>query len=344
MKKIRTLVVDDSATMRQLLTSALNADEEIEVIGQAAEPYEARQLIKLHNPDVITLDIEMPGMNGLEFLEKIMALRPMPVVMVSTLTKRGASATIQALELGAADYVAKPSPQDPHTFKLLTQKVKQAAQINYQNRTMAVSSAAPALQPLELTPGLQPSLIAIGASTGGVEALVSILRRFPKNCPPTIITQHMPALFVSRFVKRLNSLCQPEVKEAGDNGKLEKGCVYLASGDGAHMQISGGLNLQYQMVPGDPVNGHRPSVDVMFDSAVKAGVGRTVGIILTGMGRDGAAGLLAMREAGARTIGQNEASCVVYGMPKAAFECGAVETQLPLEQIASEILTPAHAA
>ena len=330
---VRVLIVDDSATMRSLIATVLQRDPEIEVVGEAGDPLEAREAIKKLNPDVITLDVEMPNMNGIDFLEKIMRLRPMPVVMVSTLTVRGAEATVEALELGAIDCVAKPSTGGLEGFHDLPFKVKAAAKAKVKPLKPA-SAAKPA--PLEAAPG--DRVIAIGSSTGGVEALIAILSRFPANCPPTVITQHMPATFTKSFSERLDRLCAPKVAEAHDGAALEIGRVYIAPGGEHHLEIGGSGTLRCRLSGGPPVNGHRPSVDVLFRSAAKAAGGRAVGAILTGMGRDGAEGLLAMRRAGARTFGQDEASSVVYGMPKVAFELGAVERQAPLDRLASELL------
>lgn len=336
---IRALIVDDSATMRGLITAALRRDPGIEVVGQATCAAEARQAIKTLNPDVITLDIEMPAMNGLEFLEKIMRLRPMPVVMVSTLTSRGAEATLHALELGAFDCVAKPSVAGLHAFDALAATVRAAARARV--RPMA-ARPVPMARPL---PGMSPSgfrpdgrVLAIGSSTGGVEALLTILTQLPANCPPTVITQHMPETFTRSFAERLNRACAAEVSEATDGAPLLPGQVYLAPGGPAHLQIAGSGTWRCRLRPGDPVSGHRPSVDVLFASVAKAAGSRALGVILTGMGRDGAQGLLAMRQAGGRTLGQDEASCVVYGMPKVAFEMQAVEKQVRLESIAAEII------
>jgi two-component system chemotaxis response regulator CheB len=328
---IRVLIVDDSATMRSLIAAALSRDPQIEVIGQAADPFEARQAIKELNPDVITLDVEMPNMNGIEFLEKIMRLRPMPVVMVSTLTSQGAQATLQALELGAVDCVAKPATAGPHAFDELCAKVVMAARARVRPLTQPVT-----VRPLE---SFEPNgdIIAIGSSTGGVEALITLLSGFPANCPPTVITQHMPAAFTKSFADRLNRLTAPQVSEATDGAPLLPGRVYVAAGGPAHLEVTGSSSLRCLVREGETVNGHRPSVDVLFRSVAKKAGKKAVGIILTGMGRDGAQGLLAMREAGARTFGQDEASCVVYGMPKAAFEIGAVQRQLPLGRLTNEI-------
>jgi two-component system chemotaxis response regulator CheB len=333
MSRTRVLIVDDSATMRSLIAAVLRRDPEIEVIGQAADPLEARQAIKTLDPDVITLDVEMPNTNGLDFLEKIMRLRPMPVVMVSTLTTRGAEATLEAMELGAVDCVAKPSTAGMHAFDDLALKVKVAARA----RVRPLGDAPPRPTPSQnYTPN--GSVLALGSSTGGVEALINILSHFPANCPPTVITQHMPATFTKSFADRLNRLCAPEVREATEGAPLQVGRVYLAPGGEQHLEIGGGEQLRCRVRPGEPVNGHRPSVDVLFRSVARAAGARAVGAILTGMGRDGAQGLLAMRQAGARTLGQDEASCIVYGMPKVAFDIGAVERQFPLDRMATEIL------
>jgi two-component system chemotaxis response regulator CheB len=333
---IRVLVVDDSATMRGLIRATLSRDPEIEVVGEAADPLEARQAIKLHNPDVLTLDIEMPNMTGLDFLERIMRLRPMPVVMVSTLTSRGAEATLQALELGAVDCVAKPVTAGPNAFDELAAKVKIAAGARVRPlATPVAQSGGPS------TFKSNGRVVAIGSSTGGVEALITVLSGFPANCPPTVITQHMPASFTRSFAERLDRMTPPKVREAVDGDVLSPGHIYLAPGGATHLEVVGSSTLRCRLTPSDLVNGHRPSVDVLFASVAKAAKDAAIGVILTGMGRDGAAGLLTMREAGAVTLGQNEATCVVYGMPKAAMEQGAVQRQLPLERIAAQILVEA---
>jgi two-component system chemotaxis response regulator CheB len=330
---VRVLIVDDSATMRSLIATVLQRDPEIQVVGEAGDPLEAREAIKRLNPDVVTLDVEMPNMNGIEFLEKIMRLRPMPVVMVSTLTVRGAEATLEALELGAIDCVAKPSTGGLEGFQDLPFKVKAAAKAKVKPLRTDVA-AKPAL--VDHTP--DDRVIAIGSSTGGVEALIAILTRFPANCPPTVITQHMPATFTKSFSDRLDRLCAPKVAEAADGALLEPGHIFIAPGGEHHLEVAGSGQLRCRLIDGPPVNGHRPSVDVLFRSVAKTAGRRAVGAILTGMGRDGAEGLLAMRQAGAHTFGQDEASCVVYGMPKAAFELGAVERQAPLDRLAAELL------
>lgn len=336
----RVLVVDDSATMRGLISAVLNADPDVKVVGQAADAFEARQAIKQLDPDVVTLDIEMPNMNGLEFLDKIMRLRPMPVIMVSTLTHKGAEATIAALEIGAFDCVGKPHPGDPHPFGGLVEKVKAAARS--QRKAMITNNRAAApIAAAEYRAGRKT--VAIGASTGGVEALIAVLQKFPANCPPTVITQHMPHTFTKSFAERLNRLCAPTVEEATEGARLEIGKIYLAPGGERHLQVANASAPCCRLVDREPVNGHRPSVDVLFDSVAELAGRNAIGVILTGMGRDGAAGLLKMRHAGARTFGQNEKTCVVYGMPRVAYELGAVETQLPLGSIGEEILKAAAA-
>jgi two-component system chemotaxis response regulator CheB len=331
----KVLVVDDSATMRGLITAVLSADPEVSVIGQAGDALEAREAIKKLNPDVVTLDIEMPNMNGLDFLEKIMRLRPMPVIMVSTLTHRGADASLAALEIGAFDCVGKPLPGDARPFGDLAEKVKAAARSQRRQYTQP-TPAAPPHAVADFRVGRK--IVAIGSSTGGVEALIAVLQKFPANCPPTVITQHMPPTFTKSFAERLNRLCAPVVQEATDGARLEIGKIYLAPGGERHLQVANAHAPCCRLIERDPVNGHRPSVDVLFDSVAELAGRNAVGVILTGMGRDGAAGLLKMRHAGARTLGQNEKTSVVYGMPRVAYELGAVEQQLPLNAIGEEIL------
>ncbi|SDC32931.1 two-component system, chemotaxis family, response regulator CheB [Sphingomonas sp. YR710] len=334
---VRCLVVDDSPTMRAMLAALLGRDPEIEVIGSAHDAHMAREMIRELDPDVITLDIEMPHMNGLDFLERLMRLRPTPVVMCSSLTKKGADATLRALELGAVDCYAKPGgglhdvlATDDGT---LAEMVKQAARSR--RRT---SIAAPVVKRSEDSFHSNGKIVAIGASTGGVEALMKLLQGFPENCPPTVVVQHMPATFTSSFAARLDSQCPPRVTEAVHDEPLKQGHVYIAPGGTRHLMIRGAKLPAIRLIEANPVSGHRPSVDVLFRSVVQTVGDTAVGVILTGMGRDGAAGLLEMREGGCRTIGQNEASCVVYGMPRAAQEVGAVEEALPLDRISKAVL------
>ena len=334
----RVLVVDDSPTMRGLITAILNSDPEVRVVGQAGDAIEARAAIKQLNPDVVTLDIEMPNMNGLEFLAKIMQLRPMPVIMVSTMTHRGADATLAALEIGAFDCVGKPSPGEGRPFGDLADKVKAAARSQHRRGVAASAGIDPASAAPVSDYRVGRKIVAIGSSTGGVEALIAVLQNFPRNCPPTVITQHMPPTFTKSFAERLNRLCAPVVEEAVDGARLEIGKIYLAPGGDRHLQVVNASAPSCRLIEREPVNGHRPSVDVLFDSVAELAGRNAVGVILTGMGRDGAAGLLKMRHAGARTIGQNEKTCVVYGMPRVAHELGAVEHQFPLGSIGEEIL------
>ena len=346
MKPARVLIVDDSAAMRGLIRALLSRDPAIEIAGEAGNAQEGRAAIKALNPDVVTLDVEMPGMNGLEFLEKIMRLRPMPVIMVSSLTEAGAAAAIRALETGAFDCIAKPGAGEQDAFAAaLAAKIKEAASSSAK-RLHRISSLSAALQARACAGLYSPdgSIVAIGASTGGVEAIAAILSEFPPNCPPPVITQHMPRGFTKSFSERLNLRCNLNVSEAADGAPLLPGHVYIAPGGEAHLSIAPGHPQRCRLIPGEPVNGHRPSVDVLFQSVANAALRNAVGVILTGMGRDGASGLLAMRRAGARTLGQDEASCLIYGMPKAAFESGAVERKVPLHRMAFEILRMTSAA
>lgn len=337
---IGVLIVDDSATMRGLIAAALKRDPDIEVLGFANDPIEAREQIKKLNPDVVTLDIEMPKMNGLDFLEKIMRLRPTPVVMVSTLTQAGADVTLEALELGAVDCVGKPvgGVTAAEAFGELTLKVKAAAKARVKPYS---GPAAPAERDRDYR--ASDVILAIGSSTGGVEALMTILATFPETCPPTVVTQHMPATFTKSFAARLDRISGATVTEARDGDRLQQGHVYIAPGGEMHMEVTSSSHPVIRLRAGEPVNGHRPSVDVLFESVARLNR-PSVGAILTGMGRDGASGLLAMRQAGARTLGQDEASCVVYGMPRVAFELGGVEKQVSLLRMGPAILNLCSAA
>ncbi|MBN8531958.1 MAG: chemotaxis response regulator protein-glutamate methylesterase [Alphaproteobacteria bacterium] len=338
-KKITVLICDDSAFIRQMFTEMLSAEPDIEVLDTASDPYDARAKIKALNPDVLTLDIEMPNMDGLTFLEKIMTLRPMPVVMASSLTQKGADEAIRALELGAVDCIGKPvSNQNRETIGSL--RAELAAKI----RTAAAAavrggrqpSSAP--KPLSYRPADAQCLIAIGASTGGVEALREVFLKLPANSPPIVIAQHMPEYFTPSFAARLDSLSAVKVREAQHHMRVFPGEACLAPGN-AHLTIVR-LGGEYvcKLDQSPLVNGHRPSVDVLFRSVADAAGGHAVGVILTGMGKDGAEGLLRMRGKGAHTIGQNQASCVVYGMPQAAMKLAAVCEELPLSEIPGKML------
>lgn len=334
--RIRTLVVDDSALIRQLLTSVLSEDPEIEVVGAAPDPFAARDMIKELNPDVITLDVEMPHMDGLTFLKNIMRLRPMPVVMISTLTQAGAEVTLEALEIGAVDFIAKPTTNIANGLGALAAELQ--AKVKNAGRTR-VRQARPAPAPrraaLQRATG---KVIAIGSSTGGVEALKVVLMGMPEDAPPILITQHMPPRFTASFAQRLDRECAMSICEATHNQRVEAGHVYIAPGSHHLELVKDGAQFVCSLRDGDPVSGHRPSVDVLFRSVAKAAGSRAVGSILTGMGKDGAEGLLEMRRAGAMTLGQDEASSLVYGMPRVAFERGAVTRQCSLDHMAEHIL------
>jgi len=336
---VRVLIVDDSAVMRQLLTSLLSDDPEIEVVGTAADPHIARERIKALNPDVITLDVEMPLMDGITFLRKIMTLRPMPVVMISTLTQRGAETTLEALEIGAVDFIAKPTGGDlasglAELAAELQRKVKAAAGVRVGVNRVAPAPEAPRHRP----PRLKEKIVFVGASTGGVEALKTLLMGLPADCPPTLITQHMPPRFTAGFAERLDRQCPMRVSEAVHDETIEHGHVYIAPGS-HHLEIVRvGTRHVCRLSDGPPVSGHRPSVDVLFRSAARVVAKSAVGAILTGMGKDGAEGLLELRQAGGITLGQDEESALIYGMPRAAFERGAVMHQHSLAQMADAIL------
>ncbi len=338
-KPVRVLIVDDSALIRQLLTTLLAADPEIEVVGTADDPYVARDRIKALNPDVVTLDVEMPHMDGITFLRKIMTLRPMPVIMISTLTQAGADVTLEALEIGAVDFIAKPSTDAAHALPALAKELQ--AKVKAAARTRIATRAAVAPAQVKRVPrSVRPNgkIVAIGASTGGVEALKVVLTSLPKDCPPIVITQHMPPRFTAAFAQRLDRECAMAIKEAADGDVLEQGHVYIAPGSHHLQVIKTPTGYRCALDDGAPVTGHRPSVDVLFRSMARA-VGRSaVGVILTGMGKDGADGLLELRKAGGLTIGQDEASSLIYGMPHVAFERGGVMRQCSLTQMADAIL------
>jgi len=336
MTKVKVLIVDDSATIRHLLSEILSRDPGIEVVGQAPEPHVAREMIKALNPDVLTLDVEMPGMNGLEFLDRIMRLRPMPVVMVSTLTARGTEVTLDALAMGAVDYFAKPV-RDAARFlndaaDELIRKVKAAASAQVRPR------AAPRSAPVQDTAPFAHRVIAIGASTGGGGALLGGLAHFPPHCPPTGTTPHMPARLPPSLPARLDQLCAPPVAAAAGAAGPGPGPGCVAPRAGGHLVNTRASQWRCRLIAGGATSGHRPSVDRLFHAVAACAGPRAVGAILTGMGRDGANGLSALRANGADTIGQDEATSIVYGMPRAAQECGAVMRQLPLEKIGPEIL------
>jgi two-component system chemotaxis response regulator CheB len=362
MAKTRVIVVDDSALVRSMLTEIINRQSDMECIGAAADPLVAREMIRNLNPDVITLDVEMPRMDGIDFLSKLMRLRPMPVVMVSTLTERGADVTLRALELGAIDFVAKPKIGVADGLKQLandiTEKIRIAAKAHIHrlpsaaaaptaqttpaNHAAGVSTAAP-------TPAPRPTLasvgrlstekiIFIGASTGGTEATKEVLMSLPADAPAVVITQHMPPGFTRNYAARLDGLCKIRVKEAADGERILPGHAYVAPG-GMHLSVErSGANYVARVHDGDPVNRHKPSVEVLFRSGARVVGPNAIGIMLTGMGADGAKAMREMRDAGAYCVAQNEASCVVFGMPREAIAAGAVQEVLPLKDIAAHVL------
>ena len=338
-KSVRVLIVDDSSLMRRLIRSGLERSDGIRVVGEACDTVQARQMIKQLDPDVITLDVEMPGMNGLEFLEKIMSLRPMPVVMVSTLTVAGADATLTALRIGAVDAIQKPQGREQiaHFGAVLRDKVLMASKAQIvRPRTGAPPPVRPASGPVR-RPRRHVDLIAIGASTGGVQAIETVIGHLPPTLPPIVITQHMPAQFTQRFSQRLNSILPLDVAEARDGEQLGRGQVRIAPGD-RHLCIdSASSGYVTRLDDAGPISGHKPSVDILFNSVSSASGRGTLGVILTGMGRDGAAGMKAMRKAGAWCIGQSERSCVVYGMPKMAAQMNALDEVLDLTEIPGTI-------
>lgn len=341
MKKIKVLCVDDSALVRGLMTEIINSHPDMEVVATAPDPLVARELIKKHNPDVLTLDVEMPRMDGLDFLEKLMRLRPMPVVMVSSLTERGGEITLRALELGAIDFVTKPKLGIRDGLieysEVIADKIRAASRARLRAPAPAGHAA-----PLRLRSPFASSekLVIVGASTGGTEAIREVLQPLPADSPAILITQHMPAGFTRSFAQRLDALCAVTVREASDGERVLPGHVYLAPGGETHMRLGrSGANYVIELLASEPVNRHRPSVDVLFHSAAQAAGGNAIGVILTGMGKDGAAGLLAMKRAGARTMAQDEASCVVFGMPREAIALGAADEVVPLADISERILT-----
>ncbi len=333
MHHIRVMIVDDSQTIRQLIRARLRDDPRVEVVGEAADPIEAREKIKALVPDILTLDVEMPRMNGLEFLEKLMRLRPMPVVMISSETQRGSSAALDALALGAVECIGKPTGGMLHdSFADLADTLVAAAGARLKRAgsgALATAKTAPFFW--------NGRHVLIGSSTGGVDALETVLRGYPANCPPTLITQHMPAAFLASLATRLNSRIAPHLQLAEDGMVVAPGNVYLAPGGDVHLQIKVGSPARCRLVAGEKRSGHLPSVDVLMESAVPMAK-KCIGVILTGMGRDGAEGMRALRDNGGRCFAQDEATSVVFGMPKVALELGGAEKAVPLKAVAQEIL------
>jgi two-component system chemotaxis response regulator CheB len=335
-KQYRVLIVDDSPTMRRLIRSILVNDPRIVVVAEAGTAREARDAVNTYKPDVISLDVEMPNMSGLEFLERLMRHRPMPVVMVSTLTKKGSSIAVEALALGAIECIEKPRlGQKEDTFSNLAESIVQAAQ------------ARVGVRPSREQPPISKQrrdfrrICLLGGSTGAVDALERVLSRFPENCPPTLVTQHMPEPFLISFAARLNQMIAPKVSLATNGQQLLPGNVLIAPGGTFHLNISVKPVLSAMLLEGPPVSGHRPSVDSMMLSAVEAAPQIVAGI-LTGMGRDGAEGMRQLRERGARTLGQSKETCVVFGMPKVAGQLGGVEKWVDIDKFGEEMLALAE--
>ena len=341
---IRVLIVDDSAVVRQTLTQELGKDPEIEIVGSAPDPYVARDKIVQLKPTVITLDIEMPRMDGISFLRKLMKHYPIPVVVVSSIAQAGSSIALDALHAGAVEVLAKPGP----AYSVgdmgieLREKIKAAAHVDMARFLHAKGeTSVPTSPPPTALARTTNRVIVIGASTGGTQALEQFLLRYPPNAPGTVIVQHMPAGFTRSFADRLNQLCEVEVKEGVTGDSVIPGRVIVAPGNRHMVLTRSGAEYFVEVRDGPLVGRHRPSVDVLFQSAAAVAGPNAVAVMLTGMGKDGAQGMLKLRQAGAKTIAQDEASCVVFGMPKAAFEIGAVERLLPLDQIAEAAIAEA---
>jgi len=344
--KTKVLIVDDSALIRSVMKEIINSQPDMEVVGAAPDPLVARELIKQTHPDVLTLDVEMPKMDGLDFLEKLMRLRPMPVVMVSSLTERGSEITMRALELGAVDFVTKPKISIQNGMleytELITEKIRTASRARVKAAaprppagTVHVQAGLPLLRnPLTSS----EKLIIIGASTGGTEAIKDFLIQMPSDCPGILITQHMPEGFTRSFAKRLDSLCRISVSEAAGDERILPGHAYIAPGHSHLLLARSGANYVTRLDQGPPVNRHRPSVDVLFRSAAVCAGKNAVGVILTGMGKDGALGMLEMKHAGAYNFAQDEASCVVFGMPREAIAVGATDEVGPVTELPGRVL------
>jgi len=343
---IKVLIVDDSALIRSLMTEIIGSQPDMEVVGAAPDPLVAREMIKKTNPDVLTLDVEMPKMDGLEFLEKLMRLRPMPVLMVSSLTERGSEITMRALELGAVDFITKPKISIQSGMmeyaELIAEKIRIVARARIKTRAQAMADAKH--QESAQTPALRSPLISsekliiVGASTGGTEAIKTFLMKMPADCPGILITQHMPEGFTKSFARRLDGLCQISVSEAEGGERVLPGHAYIAPGHSHLLLARSGANYMTKLNQEEPVNRHRPSVDVLFRSAAQYAGKNAVGVILTGMGKDGAAGMLAMKQAGSYNFAQDEASCVVFGMPRETIAIGATDEVASLNELSGKVL------
>ncbi|MCU0581949.1 MAG: chemotaxis response regulator protein-glutamate methylesterase [Syntrophales bacterium] len=338
MKKIRVLIVDDSAIVRKIFSEELSKYPDIEVIGAAPDPFVARDKIVTLKPDVITLDVEMPRMDGITFLRKLMKYYPLPTIIVSSLTQKGGKLTLEALDIGAVDVIAKPggSYSVGDMSAQLAEKIRMASRVNVVRKEE--ESTAGVSEPIRALAQTTNKVIAIGASTGGTEALKNVLTKMPSNSPGIVVVQHMPAHFTTAFAERLNGICQMSVKEAEDNDSVTPGTVLIAPGNYHMIFRRSGARYYVEIKTGPMVHHQRPAVDILFKSTAKYAGANAIGVILTGMGADGAEGLLEMKQAGASTIAQDEKSCVVFGMPKEAIKLGAADKIVPLDQIAQEII------
>lgn len=340
MKKIKVLIIDDSAMVRKIFSENLSKFPDIEIVGTAPDPYIARDKIVKLKPDVITLDIEMPKMDGLTFLKKLMRYYPLPVVMVSSLTLKGGELTLEAMDIGAVEVIAKPG--DSYMIRdmgeQLAEKIRAASSVKMVKRSLVNQPTRIASEPIGALTKTSNKVIAIGASTGGTEALKNVLSRMPHNSPGIVIVQHMPAKFTTAFAERLNNICQVTVKEAQDKDTVNPGTALIAPGNFHMIFRRSGARYYVEVKTGPMVHHQRPAVDILFKSIAQYAGSNSIGAILTGMGVDGAEGLLKMKHAGAKTIAQDEKSCVVFGMPKEAIKIGAVDKVLPLDRIAEEMV------
>jgi two-component system chemotaxis response regulator CheB len=340
-KKIRVLIIDDSALIRSILKEVINSYPDMEAVGAAANPLQARDMIKTLNPDVLTLDVEMPEMDGLTFLEKLMRLRPMPVLMISSLTEKGSEVALRALELGAVDFLAKPKLGISDGMRAYADDIAEKIRTAYFTKSRLARRIAPGNATLpELGNRITSTekIIILGASTGGTEAIKEFLIRLPADAPGILIAQHMPEAFTKSFAARLDSLCKINVVEAQGNERILPGHAFIAPGHSHLLLKRSGANYMTELSQSAPVNHHRPSVEVLFRSAAKHAGKNVIGVMLTGMGKDGANAMLEMRQAGAYSFAQNEETCVVFGMPREAIAVGAVDEIVPIQDMAQRVL------
>ncbi len=341
-RKIKVLIIDDSALIRSILKEVVNSFPDMEAVGAASNPLQAREMIKTFNPDVLTLDVEMPEMDGLTFLEKLMRLRPMPVLMISSLTEKGSDAALRALELGAVDFLPKPKLGISEGLREyadeIAEKIRTANSTRMPQRVAASTTSNDPLPDLGNRITSTEKIIIVGASTGGTEAIKEFLIRLPADSPGILIAQHMPEAFTKSFAARLDSLCKISVKEAAGNERVLPGHAFIAPGHSHLLLKRSGANYMTELSQAPPVNHHRPSVEVLFRSAAQNAGKNVIGVMLTGMGKDGAVGMLEMRQAGAYNFAQNEETCVVFGMPREAIAVGAVDEIVPIQDMAQRVL------